>query len=458
MKYPGQESSTLEFKREVPTKQELCKTVIGFCNLYGGRLVIGVDDNGEVVGIPESEVDELLESLQQSIYNNCTPIIIPEIHAQRMGEKLILVVEISEGMSKPYFHASKGMDEGTYLRMGRQTLRASPEMIRELQWQSKGRSPDVRPIYHATTNDLNIKAVEKFLNNRIQKEHGSKANSSEELMMHYKILVKEQQRIFPSIAGMLLFGKSPQDFLYESYIIGTHFKGSEGRDVLATRDFSGTLFDQYEECIAFIISRLNRQFTITKAARRNEKLEIPEIALREILLNAIVHRDYFLPGPIKVAIFDNRIEIFSPGTFPGPLNSSNLEMGLTYIRNFTISRIMREAGYIEKLGTGFLTLFKTYREEKLPEPVVTEGQGFVKCILPRRSLQDTVVSKDQAEQQLLKLFLITDEIKAKDVIDALSISRSTASRLLNKLVSQGLLIQLGQGSATRYKRSIEMSS
>jgi ATP-dependent DNA helicase RecG len=452
MKYPGHESSILEFKREIPLKQELVKTIVGFCNLYGGRLVIGVEDNGEIIGIPENNIDCLMESLQQSIYHNCAPFIIVDIHTQRFGDKLILIIEVSEGMNKPYFLVSKGIEEGTYLRMNRQTMKASPEYIQELKWQSKGQSPDMKPVYHSSMNDLDMDAVDMFFRNRIQKPEESPNISREELMIHYKILVKEQQRTFPSIGGLLLFGKNPQDYISESFIIGTHFKGTEGRDVIATKDFTKTLFNQFEGCVAFVTSQLNRKFTIKSAGVREEQLEIPEIALREVILNAIVHRDYYIPGPIKIAIFDDRVEIFSPGIFPGPLNSSNLEMGLTYIRNFMISRILREAGYIEKLGSGFLTLFKSYREALLPAPIVIEGVGFVKCILPRRNSKYPIEAEDLPEQQLLKIFFTTDEIKAADVIRSLSVSRATANRLLTKLLSQGIVMKIGQGRATRYKR------
>lgn len=452
MKYAAKESSTLEFKRELPSKQEISKSIIGFCNLYGGRLVIGVEDSGEVAGIPERGIDELIDNIHQSIYHNCTPTIIPEIYTQRIEDKLILIIEVAEGMNKPYYHAAKGIEEGTYLRMGRQTMKASTDLINEMKWQAKGRSPDSKPVYPSSIEDLDLNAVERFLKNRIQKEDPVENHSLEEMMLHYKILVKDHSRVVPSIGGMLLFGKNPQQYISEAFIIGTHFQGNSGREVLATRDFKKTLFDQFQDAVAFVISRLNRQFSIHKAGPREEHLEIPEVAIREVALNALVHRDYFLPGPAKIAIYDDRLEIFSPGTFPGPLNIHNLEMGITYIRNFVISRILREAGYIEKLGSGFITLFKTYREENLPTPVVTEGAGFIKCILPRRALKSRLQTSDVPEQQVMKLLLIGNEIQAADVIRELSISRATATRLLRKMVEQGLLTKTGTGSATKYKK------
>jgi len=454
MKYPGHESIVLEFKQTLPTKQEILKTIIGFCNLYGGRLIIGVADNGDIVGLPEDEIDQLIEGIQQSIHSSSTPHIIPFIHAQRLDNKLLLVIEVSEGMNKPYFQTAKGIDEGVFLRMGRQTMRASKEMIQELKWRSTGKSPDEKPLYHASVNDLNLQSVEKFLSSRIQQPEKPNSLSLEELMLHYKILVKEYQKTFPSIAGMLLFGKRPQDFLSEAFIIGSHFKGVSGREAIATRDFTGALFDQYTECVHFITSRLNRQFTITGSQKRSERLELPEVGLREVILNAVIHRDYYLSGPIKIALFDDRIEVFSPGTFPGPLNSTNLEMGLTYIRNFVICRIFREAGFIEKLGTGFLTLFKSWREEELPEPIVSEGPGFIKCILPRRS-SSLPPSGDQTkhlspEEQVLRLLLTYGEIKANDVARLLTVSRATASRLLSALVVKKRIVRLGQAGATKY--------
>src|SRR5262249_16333977 len=162
-------------------------------------------------------------------------------------------------------------------------------------------------------------------------------------------------------------------------IICTHFKGVQGREAIATVDCMGTLFEQYQKSLLFLMSRLYRSFTIRGAGPREEQLEIPEEALREVLLNALVHRDYHIRGPTRIAMYDERVEIFSPGNFPGPLKPNQLEMGLTYVRNAVISRIFREAKLTEKLGTGLRILFGSYRERGLALPQVLEGNGFVKC-------------------------------------------------------------------------------
>lgn len=451
MLYPEKESTVLELKREIPTKQQIVKTVIGFCNLYGGRLVLGVGDNREIVGVPEDTIDEVTEVLQRSIYESCTPLIIPSIHTQRIEDKVILLIDVSSGMTKPYYLTSEGMNNGTYWRIGTQTVKATPEMIQDLQWQTRGRAPDEMPIHHAQKEDLDDASIHQFITRRIQH---AKEYSFDELLYHYFLLIKEHNRVYPTVGGIMLFGKDPQKYLSEAFVICTHFKGISGREALATRDITGQLFGQYEKTLAFVVSQLNRSFIIKGASQRTEELEIPEEALREVILNAIIHRNYQINAPIKVSIYDDRIEVFSPGNFPGPLLPHQLEMGLTFIRNRVIARVFREAGYIEKLGSGFLTLFQSYRKKGLSPPMIIEGHGFVKCILPRPSPNKNkpIPSMDRYEI-VMQLFYLGDEIRVSDVMTHLNISRSTAHRILNELVENKKLQRIGEGAAARYIRA-----
>lgn len=168
------------------------------------------------------------------------------------------------------------------------------------------------------------------------------------------------------------------------------------------------------------------------------------------MLNAIVHRNYHIKAPIKVAIYENRIEVFSPGDFPGPLNSQNLRMGLTYIRNIAICKIFREAGYIEKLGSGFISVFRSYEKRGLKEPQIIEGENFVKCILPREI--SPVKKEDGDKQKILELFNVSERITMSDVIEILELPRATAGRRLGDLTKQGILQKIGVGKASSYKR------
>jgi len=153
------------------------------------------------------------------------------------------------------------------------------------------------------------------------------------------------------------------------------FQGNKGRNVIATTDCEGNLFEQFNRAFDFILSRLNRSFRID-GVQRTEELEIPREAIREALLNAIVHRNYHNLAPTKVVIWSDRLEIFSSGSFPGPIDVENLRVGRTYLRNPIICRIFRETGYIEKLGSGFITILDSYQAMKLPRPQVIDGGGF----------------------------------------------------------------------------------
>ena len=176
-------------------------------------------------------------------------------------------------------------------------------------------------------------------------------------------------------------------------IICSHFSGISGRAAIASVDCTGTLFEQFETAYNFILSRLSRSFII-RAPKREEQFEIPPEAIREVLLNAIIHRNYHINGPTKISIYNNRIEFFNPGVFLGPLDTHSLKLGLTYIRNNVICKVFREAGYIEKLGSGFITLFNSYEQMGLYPPEVIQGENFIKCILPRPQFSDKSIEVD----------------------------------------------------------------
>lgn len=451
MKYPEKESSTVEFKRDLPTKNQIIKTVIGFCNMYGGKLIVGVDDSGEIIGLPEEKIDQLMEDLHRSIFASCSPTVIPSIHMQRIDNKILLIIEVSEGMTKPYFLASVGVDDATYLRIGSQTVKANQAMIHELKWQSFGKYPDEMPVHAAKHDDIDYEGFEKFL---LLRRESLDDIPIEDMLYHYTILTKEHMRSYPTLGGMMLFGKEPQRFFSEAFIICTHFLGTSGRDVVATRDCTGRLAEQYRDCISFILSRLNRQFVIEGTGPRKETLEMPEKAIREVVINALVHRNYLIPGPIRVSIYDDRLEVFSPGTFPGPIQLDHLLIGVTYIRNSVITRAFREMGHIEKFGSGLITLFNSYEEWGLARPLVHEGPGFVKCILPRPTVSAGVMGVEGEEEKLLQFFFLRTEVKTQDVMSYLSVSRATANRYLSSLLQKHLIRKHGQGPSTYYSKNL----
>ncbi len=443
MKYAGQESSKIEFKEKLPKGNQIIKTAVAFSNAKGGKIVIGVADDGEILGISESEAHEAMEWIDKGIYDACNPPIIPLVYQQRIDNRVLLIIEVVSGTNKPYYQKSLGLEKGTFVRLGRSTVQANADIIEELKWQARGISYDQLPLYHADRDKLDFSQIEHFLSRR---RNGAEARISDEVLLAYHIMIQEHVRLYPTVGGMLLFGIDPQRYLSEAYILCSHFSGTEGREAIASRAINGTLFEQFDASYDFLVGQLNKSFQIV-GKKREEKLEIPPQAIREVLMNAILHRNYHINAPIKVAIYSDRVEIFSPGSFPGPVDTTNLESGITYVRNTAIAKILWEAKYIEKMGSGFIELFKSYRQYGLRPPIVREGTNFVKCILPRG---DAIAQKGTDETLILNLFHLAEEISRADIVERLNIPKTTAGRLLAQLVNTEKLIRIGKGRNTRY--------
>lgn len=171
-----------------------------------------------------------------------------------------------------------------------------------------------------------------------------------------------------------------------------------------------------------------------------------------------MHRNYNIRSPAKIAIYDNRIEFFSPGDFPGPLDTHNLLEGMSFLRNPAICRIFREAHLIEKLGTGLIALFNSYMQMDLPRPHVLERTSFVKCVLPRSTPENSHLQQKNTLSDDLKsvydLFGIADEVTVSHVMKNLNLPRATAGRRLDTLVKSKLIIKRGQGRTAHYVQNI----
>lgn len=449
IRYPESESALLEFKREVPKHDQIIKTIIGFCNLKGGKLILGVADDRKIIGLSETQVDRLLESLDLAIYKACYPPIIPLISTQLFGEKTVLTISVSSGMSKPYFRKSEGLEKGVYIRIGRSTVRATPNIIEELKWQSQRIDFEKLSVYNANLDSLDYQAIQNFLNNR---RNQAIANVSEEVLRSYDLVTEEHSKLFPTNVGILNFGKAPQAFHSEAMIIVSHFRGIEGRNAIASIDCEGTLLHQFNQAHHFVVSRLSKSFEIT-GIKRSEKLEIPEVAFREALLNLLIHRNYHIQAPSKISIYDNRIELFSPGNFSGPIEQDQLLKGITYLRNPATCKVFREMGLVEKMGTGFINIFKSYEKWGLEKPQIIEGANFIKCVLPRVSSLKTRVDS-HSDESIITLFYSQNEISTQDVVNKFSISRATAQRWILSLIEKDLIERIGKGRNVRYKRVV----
>jgi len=326
-------------------------------------------------------------------------------------------------------------------------MNATPEI--ELKWSSHRIEFEKLPVYRAPIDTLDQRLVQQFLDSR---KKNAEVKPKQELMRDYSLIAEEHHQFYPTHAGILLFGKEPQFYLSEAMIICCHFNGIEGREAIASLDCEGTLLNQFHQAHNFILSRLTKSFSI-RGMMREEKLEIPEIAFREALLNMIIHRNYHLSSPSKIFIYDDRLEFVSPGDFFGPIKPDQLQ-GMTYLRNPAICKIFRELGLVEKMGTGFIQIFKSYENWGLPPPQIIEWPNFVKCILPRPYqgiLSSTKVLRE--EPDVLSLYHVQAEITIHDIMKNWAVSRATAQRWLQALVKQQKIKRIGKTRNVRYRKA-----
>ena len=193
-------------------------------------------------------------------------------------------------------------------------------------------------------------------------------------------------------------------------------------------------------------SWISRHFNL-QGAKLKSKSIIPPEALREAIINALIHRKYFIPGAIKIAVYDDRIEIFSPGGFPGLVDVKYLGDGTTFLRNPNIARLARKLGLVEKMGTGIKLIFDSCRKAGLKLPEFHEEGDFVKVVFFFQPSKNANISD---EESILELAKLRTELTISDVMNYLDVSRNTATRKLNRLMQQKKLMRKGKGPSVRY--------
>lgn len=352
------ESRRLEFKEIVPKGDQLAKTVIAFANGAGGKIVLGVKDSPrEIAGVDEKKIFETEERINNTVFDLCNPVIVPEVYLQSVSGKTLLVVEIFPGSNKPYYLKNTGKHEGTYIRVGSTNRKVSIEMIEELERQKRRISFDSLPVYDLTPDDLDLSRFKKEFKEKSGKEIKG------DILKNKGLLHSERDKVYPRNAAILLSDSSvrKQYFPYAK-IECARFKGSKKNVFLDQLTIEEPIFASIEPCIAFIKKNIALGSTIGEIYRE-DRWEYPLEAVREAIINAVIHRDYSILGSdIKVAIYDDMLEITSPGSLPDLLSFDELGSGRSEIRNRVIAPIFKDMTLIEGWGIGFQKM-KEYLSE-----------------------------------------------------------------------------------------------
>ncbi|MGL5122589.1 MAG: RNA-binding domain-containing protein [Fusobacteriaceae bacterium] len=438
------ENKTLEFKEQFPTKDQIIRTIVAFSNTAGGKIFIGVNDKREIIGLEDKDIFELQDRIVSLIYETCYPNILPEIYIKNIDGKIILVIEIYRGSTKPYFIKNEGIENGVYLRIGATNRKASLENIQELKRQNLGLCYDEEIDYTVDFKDIDISVLEnKF------KNIGKSFNISK--MKGLKLVKEESGKIYPTRALSIILGLHDH---VETQC--ANFKGNTPEIFIDKKEFSGNLFEQLNEIEKFIKNNLFLRGEI-KGLQRTDTYELPLESIREAIINAIIHRDYSNRGRnLKVAIFEDVLEILSPGGLPYSITLDEAFTGRSEARNKSITRIFRELGYVEQWGTGLIKIKKQCLALNLKEPLISERGDFFSVIFYRNKSERTNERTDERTNIVFYQYEIKEYLRKNNQMSTseaqklLNLGKTRISEILKIMIESETIKRTGTGKNTRY--------
>ncbi|MBS3952432.1 MAG: putative DNA binding domain-containing protein [Methylomicrobium sp.] len=356
------EGKTLEFKRDLSSPKPLLKTLVAFANSAGGRLVVGVSDDKHIIGVDDPLSEE--ERLCNLIADNISPRLVPNIELATVDAKTLLVVEVFPSNSRPHFLRKEGAETGVFVRLGSTNRQADRQLIDELRRGVEGISFDSLPMPQLSLDDLDMKAI--------QTSFAGKRTINETALQTLKLITQHQSKWVPTHGGILLYGKDRRFHFDDAWIQCGRFIGTDKADIFDHIDILDPLPQAVDSIMLFLKKHAMRGADFSEV-RRKDVWSIPLNILREVVINALVHADYSHRGtPIRIAFFDDRIEVESPGFLLPGLTVEDMKRGASQIRNPVIARVFRELELIEQWGSGIPGIFREAKANHLPEPLIEE--------------------------------------------------------------------------------------
>ena len=439
------ESETVELKEVVI--DDIKKEIIAFANCDGGKLYIGVRDDGTIVGL--NNPDEVSLQISNMVRDSIKPDVTMFLHYQTIEEdgKEIVAVEIQRGTDRPYYIAKKGMrPEGVYVRQGYSSVPATDTAIRSMIKETDG---DRFEAMRCLNQELTFETAKKEFDLR-EVEFGTQQ------MRTLKLVDKDN--LYTNL-GLLL-----SDQCVHSIKVAV-FQGTDQTVFKDRREFTGSLMQQMNDVYDFIDFRNQTRATIEKLLRIDVR-DYPEIAVREALLNLLVHRDYSFSASALISIYADRIEFVSIGGLMPGIDLEDIMVGISVCRNQDLANVFYRLHLIEAYGTGMGKIMKAY-EDMEEKPTIENTKNAFKIILPNinakyekgnvaaslsGSIENTIgTNKSQSdEEKVLEYAESHGVITRNDVIELLGVSTSTASRVIRRMVKNNLLKQNGKARNTNY--------
>ena len=438
------ESQEVEFKESFHSSQDFSKIMCGFANTYGGIILLGINAKKEIIGIKE-DIDKIQQKLSSSA-QAVSPPILPAIETHEITNKKIIVVAIQRAIDNT-FHTFQGI---ILAKVGSTLKKLEGNQIVDFL-----RSKQILCFDETSSNakieDLDIKKIKEYLNIRKQSDY-FKSHSIEDFLISMKLATKNGDFKIKNSA-ILFFAKNPVFFNPQIEIKLVRFGGTEPVKIVAHELVQTDLTESVERALSFVKNNLPKSIQIKSEAKREEKLQYPFDVVREAIVNAVAHRDYFSKDAVQVYVFSDKIEITNPGSLPQGL-PRELFGTLSVQRNPLTYRILRDYGYVEGLGSGVPRMINSMREFGLADPEFGIYEHFFRVIFQSkpselRPIKD-YADLNERQGKAIKFLKENKSIKTKMYMKINNVSFGTARLDINEMIKFNYIKKVGSYRGAYY--------
>ena len=463
------EGKTLEFKRDLSSPRGIVRTVVAFANTAGGVLLIGVEDKtGFVRGVADVLAAE--ERLANILADTVTPQAMPDIEVLPWRDMYVLAAEVFPSPRRPHRVRAEGAN-GVYVRVGSTNRRADPPLVDEMRRFANRQAYDEEPLPQLRSEAVDFRAASEWFAPK------RKLRRSDLDML--RLVARDQARKVPTVGGILLFGSEKERHFPDAWIQAGRFRGENRVHIADQRDIRGHAPALVERATAFVVEHLSCGAHI-EGTRREDRWNVPPVAVREAIVNAVAHADYAQRGgPIRVAVFADRVEVENPGLLPFGLTIEDLPLGVSKLRNRVIARVFHELGLMERpksrcllppplgpappspterpprslrsrdvcfvggRGSGVQRMMAACEEAGCPHPVFEELGGRFRVTL---GVSAPSAVADDVDARLLDALRAQDGLSTQQLAAAIERTPRTTRTRLKRLVERGQVREVGSGA------------
>ena len=439
-----------------------------------------------------------MDAIANAVSDSCEPAIIPDITLQTIDGKTVIVVEISEGRQRPYYIKALGKEGGVYVRVAGTTRLADEYMIKELMFEGSNHYFDQALCTGLTITDEDIDALCKAMKEQaVKNAHNEEQKAAikdvgRQQLRSWGILIEREGKDYPSNAYAILTGCGGLHIAIQCGV----FKGTTKEVFVDRREYTGPLWEQMDETFQFVLRNIHLGATIV-GIYRQDVYEIPPDAIRELIINAVVHRSYLDHGTIQVAVYDNRLEITSPGKLPMGQTMERMKEGYSKIRNEALAHAFSYMNLIEHWGSGIPRIIGKVKKAGLREPEFIGGEVDLRINIYRGQISDTVdLNRDlndhnsagkvpdngskvpdntvkmpntgekvpdssvkmpdsEQEQLIYEYVLENGSITTNKAVELLNVKQRRARIILQSMIEKNWLKKAGAARSTIYLKNIE---